>query len=1124
MSPAILLSLALALGCKVRGPTEDPGKGLSSASSRDDDGGVSTPKPTGFGHGPEAAASSADGDSAPDETEADWDVNAPPGPKTSVKIDVDSGTWMSLDVSPDGKTIVFDLLGDLYTMPITGGDAKSLTSGMAWDMQPTFSPDGQWIAFTSDQGGGDNIWVLPAAGGEAKAVTKEDFRLLNSPAWTPDGKYIVARKHFTAGRSLGAGEMWLYHVAGGSGLQMTAKPNDQKDVGEPAFSPDGRYLYYSQDVTPGKTFQYNKDPHAGIYAIKRLDRTEQRTETFVRGPGGAIRPTPSPDGRSLAYVRRLGLSTALYVHDLTTGKESVVYTQLERDMQETWAVHGVYPAMAWTPDSSAIVCWAGGKIRRIDVASRQAKVIPFRVQDTREVLESLRFPIEVHPKRFHTKMLRWVSVSPDGAFALYQAIGHLYLRDMKTGRVRRVTRDDDVFEQHPSFSRDGKSIVYTTWNDKTLGEIRVVATRGGRPKTLTTQPGHYTDPVMSPDGASVVYRKVGGGGLRSRLWSRDTGLYLVSSKGGDSTLVTRDGHEAQFGKRSDRVFFSAFDEDDDTTSTVLKSARLDGSKVREHAKGEHIATFAVSPDESWLAYQERFHVYVTPFVAVGKAVTVGASAKGVPQAKVTRDAGEYLHWSGDSATLHWALGPELFTRDVKDAFDFLAGSPKEALKPPTKGIDIGFTVDSDAPTGTIALTGARIVTMNGDEVIEGGTIVLKGDRIAAVGANVEIPKGATVIDASGTTIIPGLVDVHAHGSQGSDGIIPQQNWLHLATLAFGVTTVHDPSNDTATIFAAAELARAGMVTAPRIFSTGTILYGAKTSFTAQVDSLEDARTHLRRMKAVGAFSVKSYNQPRRNQRQQIVVAARELSMMVVPEGGSLFQHNMTMVADGHTGVEHAIPVPAVYDDVTQFWGGTAVGYTPTTGVGYGGIWGENYWYAHTNVFEHKRLRTFVPRDRIEPRSRRRILASRGDWNHMRIAKATKRLLDAGVGVQIGAHGQREGLAAHWELWMFVQGGMTPHEALRAGTRGGAHYLGLDGDIGTLEAGKLADLVVIEGNPLDDIRVSDQVRYTMVGGRLYDAATMNQIAPAATERPPLYFELEDGSSGHVTSQTQGCSCH
>jgi hypothetical protein len=259
------------------------------------------------------------------------------------------------------------------------------------------------------------------------------------------------------------------------------------------------------------------------------------------------------------------------------------------------------------------------------------------------------------------------------------------------------------------------------------------------------------------------------------------------------------------------------------------------------------------------------------------------------------------------------------------------------------------------------------------------------------------------------------------------------------------------------------------------------------------------------MKAVGAFSVKSYNQPRRSQRQQVVAAARELGMMVVPEGGSLFQHNMTMVVDGHTGIEHATPVGRGYRDVVQLWSGTEVGYTPTIIVGYGGLWAENYWYAHTNVFENERLRAFVPPDQFEPRARRRVIAGRGDWNHIAIGKLCKQLLDAGVDIQLGAHGQREGLAAHWELWNFVQGGMTPHEALRAGTLMGARYIGMDRDIGSIEVGKLADLIVIDGDVLKDIRKSENVRYTVANGRLFDAKTMDELAPRTREWPTMYWQ-------------------
>ncbi len=201
-----------------------------------------------------------------------WDVNNPEGNYKEVNFTTSEGTWMNVDVSPDGKEIIFDLLGDIYTMPAAGGNATVLRGGHAFEVQPRFSPDGKKILFTSDAGGGDNIWVMNRDGSKATQVTKESFRLLNNAAWSPDGEYIVARKHFTSTRSLGAGEMWLYHISGGGGLQLTVRKNDQQDVNEPVFSPDGKYVYYSEDMYPGGFFQYNKDPNNQVFVIKRFDR------------------------------------------------------------------------------------------------------------------------------------------------------------------------------------------------------------------------------------------------------------------------------------------------------------------------------------------------------------------------------------------------------------------------------------------------------------------------------------------------------------------------------------------------------------------------------------------------------------------------------------------------------------------------------------------------------------------------------------------------------------------------------------------------------------------------------------------------------------------------------------
>jgi imidazolonepropionase-like amidohydrolase/Tol biopolymer transport system component len=1070
---------------------------------------------------PAAAPAPAPGAVAPatepeKKDEKKWDVNNPPGPSHEATIDVTKGTWLSLDLSPDGKEIAFDLLGDIYVIPFAGGEAKAIATGVAWDMQPRYSPNGRWIAFTSDRSGGDNIWIMNRDGSDPKQVTKEAFRLLTQPAWAPDSESLVARKHFTSERSLGAGEMWLYHRSGGDGLQMTKKRTDQKDTGEPAFSPDGKYLYYSDDVTPGAVFEYNKDPNGQIYVIQRLNRETGEIERYVTGPGGSIRPTPSPDGKSLAFIRRVRYKSTLFVRDLESGRETPLYDGLDRDMQETWAIHGVYPVMAWTPDNKSLVFWANGHINRIDVASKTVTNIPFHVKSTRAVTEAVRFPIEVAPSQFPVKMLRWVSVSPTGKQVAYCALGYIYVRDLPSGAPHRLTKQSDHFEFYPAWSRDGKSIVYTTWNDLTYGTIRVAPATGGEGRVVNDKPGHFIEPNFSPDGSRIVYRTTSDGFLRTALWSLQTGIYVVPTAGGPAKLVTKNGAFPEFGAANDRIYFMTFEDED---KRALRTINLDRTDERTLYMSAFAARYQVSPDEKWVAWQEKFNAYIAPFVRTGKTVDLGPDTKSIPVRRVSKDAGDYLHWAGDGARLYWSLGPELFSRDLKDAFTFMAGAPEKLPEPPLTGTNIGFTASYDVPTGKVAFVGGRVVTMRGDEVIDDGTVVIDRNRIVAVGprASTTVPADAKVIDTTGKTIMPGIVDVHWHGSMGADDLIMQQSWVNFATLAFGVTTLHDPSNSTSEIFASSEMAKTGEIVAPRIFSTGTVLYGAKAPFKADINSLDDALSHLRRMQAVGAFSVKSYNQPRRDQRQQVLEAARQLHMMVVPEGGSLFMHNMTMVVDGHTGVEHSIPVAKIYGDVEQLWPGTHVGYTPTLIVGYGGMFGENYWYAKTNVWEDKRLVTFVPRRIIDSRSRRRVDAPDEEWNHISNARIVADLAHRGVSVQLGAHGQREGLGAHWELWMLVQGGMTPLEALHVGTINGARYLGMDKDIGSIESGKLADLAILDANPLENIRNSESVHWTVVNGRVFDSATMNEVGNHPHTRQPFYFEQTGNESWGRTAQ-------
>ncbi|MCK5700911.1 MAG: amidohydrolase family protein, partial [Cyclobacteriaceae bacterium] len=733
-----------------------------------------------------------------------------------------------------------------------------------------------------------------------------------------------------------------------------------------------------------------------------------------------------------------------------------------------------------------------------------------KTKATHKITDAVFFKQNPAPEEFKANVIRNARTSPDGKILVFNAAGYLYTKSLPDGKPKRLTKGTDL-EFEPSFSPDGKSIVYVTWNDEEKGAIRKVSIKDGDPLKLTNEKGIYRTPSYSADGSKIVYYKEGGNGAMGYAYAVRPGIYWMNANGGNPNFITKDGQNPSFNHRGDRIYYQKGGSLFGALDKNYCSVNLEGNNKKIHFHSKYANQFTLSPDNKWLAFGELYHVFLIPFADHGQPFELSGDVESMPVAKVSKDAGINLQWSSDGEKVHWTLGSKYFSAELKNCFTFLEGSPDSIGEIKKEIIDIDLTLETDKPEGKLAFTGAKIITMNGDEVIENGTVVIEENRITVVGQEdeVNVPKDAIIIDVSGKVIMPGIIDTHAHLRAFRYGMSPQKEWPYYANLAYGITATHDPSSNSEMALSQSEMVKAGHMVGPRIFTTGTILYGAEGDFKAVINNYEDARFAVERTKAYGAFSIKSYNQPRREQRQQVIKAAKDLEIMVYPEGGSTFFHNLSMILDGHTSIEHNIPIAPLYNDVIQLWAASNTANTPTLIVNYGGLNGEYYWYQTTNVWEEEKLLKYTPRSIIDSRSRHRTMAPMEEYEngHILTSQSCKKLVDVGVKVCVGGHGQLQGLGVLWEMWNLSQGGMTNNEVLKAATIHGAEYIGMVDHLGSIEVGKLADIIVLDKDPLEDIHNINSVIYTLANGRLYDTETMNEVGNYNRPRSKFYWEQE-----------------
>ena len=1090
----------------------------------------------------------------------------PKGAPRTIDFKTDEGTLMSVDVAPDGQWIVFDLLGEIYRMPVRGGHAECLTcgSGVALNFHPRFSADGREIAFVSDRSGQANVWVMAADGTAPRLLFPDPEHRYAMPIWTRDGRSVLATRFSST-----PGQGWHRRNASIWQLPLRGVPrpllaSTQAQYYTSAASPDGRsaYIYASSmarrgaaiyeigfklqtldlgsrqltDVATGLSSQGTTTPHPAAPAAVSAEQLAYDSGGNLE-KAAEVNPVPSPDGHYLAFARAQSDGvmsfrghnyrhrTVLYVLDLKSGAERKLLDPITKDFTNTHAHYSqmFLPGFAWTPDSRALILSVDGKIERVDLDGGRVSNVPFMATVHRVISAQTRrtaglAPDDAVPVRF----IQWPTASPDRRHLVFAALGRLWLMDLPDGKPRALTAEPAPDIQiTPAWSPDGSQVAFATWNDHDRGQIRTFDVSRGTMSQVSSEPGEYIWPTWSPDGASLVAVRGPGAADARDAWNVPSGWQAVKLAHGAPAQVlapvATPWQPLQVGDDGRVYFMAQWDHDAaqrtelpypdaveyELGSWILMSVDTSGGTPRAHLgfpAGPPDSNVAVlSRDTHRIAYQSDYQIFterldVAPRFAPLAHIDVSPNHARADRQRADQAGGVYARWHDDH-TLEFAAGADYVTFDVDTGA--------------RRMLHVPLAFARDHQPGTVALLNARIIPMDGDKVIDRGNLIVRDGRISCVGKCATTGIGHT-IDVSGKTLIPGLIDVHDHIANEPSGVVPLRRPSSLLDLAYGVTTIVDPAVPSATLFPLGEMTEAGRVLGPRAVGSADAVFGSvggqngteASSFGPLLDlrSPADAEYQVARRAAWGAVIIKNYRQTSRQQQQWLIEAARAHGLSVTAEGDSVL-YDLGMVMDGQTGWEHYLPAMPLYKDVSEFVGQAHTNYSPTVSVA-GFPDGAMFYYRprlnlqrdakYARFASAALLKHVTPRDAKPP--------ALDEFSFPIQAEGAADIIRAGGFVTIGEHGENPGMGSHWEIWAYAMA-MKPLEALRVATYNGAHLVGLEHEVGSLEVGKLADLIVLNANPLEHIESTANIKYVMKSGRLYDADTLVEVWPSAPAAAP-----------------------